>query len=115
MSTFRGKEAALGKEGEQEVEEIMWVPPLILFLTQSLLWVLSSHIVSHLVLQTCPHIVYVYEQLWRCPPLIPAPILFLAQSLWDGGKFKERFVAYGLWTVTCFKLILQVEIFFKIF
>ena len=127
MSTFRGKEAALGKEGEQEVEEIMWVPSLILFLTQSLLWVLSSHIVSSLVLPThCVRvrtamdvpslshivshlvshvaapsfkpdhtlIVYVYEQLWRCPPpLIPAPIFFLAQSLWDGGK--ERFVAYG--------------------
>ena len=30
------------------------------------------------------------------PSLIPVPTkVFLAQSLWDGGKFKERFVAYG--------------------
>ena len=95
----------------------MWVPSLILFLTwffkpahtlftytNNYVGALFSHIVSHLVSHVAAPsfkpdhtlIVYVYEQLWRCPPpLIPAPILFLAQSLWDGGKFKERFVAYG--------------------
>ena len=104
MSTFRGKEAALGKEGEQEVEEIMWVPSLILFLTQSLLWALS-HIVSHLVSHVAAPS-FKPDHTFDCvcirtamevpsPFLIPAPILFLAQSLWDVGKFKERFVAYG--------------------
>ena len=59
VSTFPVKEAALGKEGEQEVEEIMWVPSLILFLTWSFVGAplhippyphTYPHIVSHRVL-----------------------------------------------------------------
>ena len=64
-----------------------------------------SHIVSHLVSHVAaPSFKPAHTFDCVCirtamevpsPFLIPAPILFLAQSLWDGGKFKERFVAYG--------------------
>ena len=46
MSTFGGKEAGLGKEVEQEVEEIMWVPSSYSFKLAHI--VNDPHIVSKL-------------------------------------------------------------------
>ena len=45
------------------IRTIMWVPSsLKLFLTSSLMWLPPpSSLTTHLI-------VYVYEQLWRCPP-----------------------------------------------